>query len=41
MTKVTVKDLVEKAEIAQSRFDNYVQIFERIEQRKTIYRRKK
>lgn len=36
-----VKDLVEKAEIAQSRYDNYVQIFERIEQRKTIYRRKK
>lgn len=36
-----VKEEVENGQIAQSRYDNYVQIFERIEQRKTVYKRKK
>ncbi|XJS09743.1 ribosome small subunit-dependent GTPase A [Aerococcaceae bacterium WGS1372] len=36
-----VKELVEQGEIAQTRYDNYVQIYERIEQRKTVYKRKK
>lgn len=35
-----VKELLAKGQIAESRYNNYLQIFERIEQRKPIYRKK-
>lgn len=35
-----VKQLVDEKKIAQSRYNNYLQIFERIEQRKPVYRKK-
>lgn len=36
-----VKEEVENGNIAQTRYNNYVQIFERIEQRKPVYKKKK
>lgn len=39
--KCQVRALVESGEIASSRYKNYLQMFERIEQRKPIYNKKK